>query len=306
MEETGAGDHTKDVKGKIVEFLWWMKKEGYRPSTIESRVKMIRTLFDRGADLFYPEKVKEVIAEQETWNDSTKAKVVDDYSCFITMLGLVWKAPKYRRCERLPFIPLESELDQLIAGCGRRVAAFLQGLKETGADPGELWRVEWTDVDVEKRVLTLNHPVKGHSPRSLPISASWISMVERLPRNGKRIFTSTQDSLSANFRCQRRRLECKLGNPRLGKVCFTTFRHWKGTMEYHRTGDAYHVKKILGHKSLKNTEIYIHLEEAVFQASNEEFHVKVAESVDEARALLESGFEYVGRIHEAEMFRKRK
>jgi hypothetical protein len=46
---------------------------------------------------------------------------------------------------------------------------------------------------------------------------------------------------------------------RLLKISFVTIRHWKGTMEYHRTKDILHVKQLLGHKQIQNTMFYINL-----------------------------------------------
>jgi len=307
LEKAGAGATSAEVKGKIVEFSFWMLKEGYAQSTIERRTAVIKTLVKRGANLYDPEGMKRIIATQKTWGDGAKANAVDAYTCFLSMEGLSWKPPKYRRAQRLPFIPLESELDQLIAGCGKKVATFLQGLKETGADPGELWRVEWTDIDTEKKVVTVNHPVKGHDPRILPISNKWVSMIEKLPNESQRVFSaSTLGSYSANFRRQRKRLAAKLNNPRLLKTVFTTFRHWKGTMEYHKTKDIIHVKQVLGHKSIKNTMVYINLEAALFQVQNDEFTVKVAKTLDDACSLVEAGFDYVTDMDGGKIFRKRK
>lgn len=63
-------------------------------------------------------------------------------------------------------------------------------------------------------------------------------------------------------------------------------------MEYHKTHDVCHVKKSLGHKRLRSTEIYINLEQAVFTEQNDEFHVKAVSNLEEACKLLEIGFEY--------------
>ncbi|MEM3719709.1 MAG: tyrosine-type recombinase/integrase, partial [Candidatus Bathyarchaeia archaeon] len=95
-------------------------------------------------------------------------------------------------------------------------------------------------------------------------------------------------------------------NPRLLRISFHTFRHWKATMEYHKTKDILYVKKLLGHKKIENTEIYIDVEQALFQTQNDEFHVKVASTPDEIKALLEVGFEYVCEKDGLLFFRKRK
>jgi len=62
----------------------------------------------------------------------------------------------------------------------------------------------------------------------------------------------------------------------------------------------------LGHKSIKNTLIYIQLEEAIFKKDNDEYVCKVAKNVDEAKELIELGFEYVTDMDGIKLFRKRK
>jgi integrase len=105
---------------------------------------------------------------------------------------------------------------------------------------------------------------------------------------------------------QRKNAARRLGNPRLLKVSFRTLRHWKGTMEYHKTKDIIHVKRILGHKSIQNTMIYINLEAALFQADADEFTVRVARTMDEACSLIEAGFDYVTDMEGGKIFRRRK
>jgi site-specific recombinase XerC len=94
----------------------------------------------------------------------------------------------------------------------------------------------------------------------------------------------------------------RLGNPRLNSISFRTLRHFKATMEYHRTKDILHVIQLLGHKSIKNTLVYTHL----VDFGGDEFVCKVARSVDDAKELVESGFDYVTEIDDVQLFRKRK
>jgi len=54
------------------------------------------------------------------------------------MVGGKWNPPKYKRVEKLPFIPTEQELDTLINSCGPKTSAFLQLLKETGMRQAKL------------------------------------------------------------------------------------------------------------------------------------------------------------------------
>ena len=87
------------------------------------------------------------------------------------------------------------------------------------------------------------------------------------------------------------------------KIKLKTFRHWKATMEYHRTKDILYVKELLGHKNIQNTLVYTHL---VSFEEDDAWIVKVATSIEEYVALLESGFEYVSDYEGRKVLRKRK
>jgi integrase len=80
------------------------------------------------------------------------------------MLGGKWDQPKYHRIEKIPFIPTEQEIDQLIAACGEKTAALLQSLKETGMRVGEAWNLKWTDIDFVNSTLSVT-PEKGSHAR---------------------------------------------------------------------------------------------------------------------------------------------
>jgi len=52
------------IEGKLGEFGFWMPKQGYKESSAIQRMKRLKTLIKRGANLLDPESVKEVIAKQ--------------------------------------------------------------------------------------------------------------------------------------------------------------------------------------------------------------------------------------------------
>ncbi|KPV65129.1 MAG: hypothetical protein AOA65_0508 [Candidatus Bathyarchaeota archaeon BA1] len=76
-------------------------------------------------------------------------------------------------------------------------------------------------------------------------------------------------------------------------------------MKY-RAKDILYVQKLLGHKSIQNTLIYINPEQIAFQTTADEFTVRVANNVHEACKLVEVGFEYVCSKDGLMFFRKRK
>jgi len=306
IEKRAAGATEKDnatVKGKIVEFAWKLMREGCSQKTIENYVKMIKWLHKRGANILDPESVKDTIALQRRWSNATKCLAVAAYQKFAEFNNISWKPPKYKMERKLPFIPLESEIDALIACCGKKTATILQLLKETGMRIGEAVRLRWVDVDLEQRIIRVNNPEKGGKPRAFKISINLAGMLNSLPRVNEMVFGKTcPKSAYINFRRQRKRAAVKLQNPRLLRITFHTLRHWKATMEYHKTRSLLHVMKVLGHRSVQNTLIYTQL----LEVEDDEFHSATARSVDEARKLIESGFEYVCTYEDVMLFRKRK
>ena len=236
---------TNEVKGKLVEFAWWMKKEGYRDATILGRSKLLRILTRREADLYDPESVKRAIAKQP-WCEGRKGNAVDAYSSFLKMVGGTWAAPKYTAIAKLPFVPKETEIDQLVADCSHRTGTFLQLLKETGIRCGEAWQLKWDDLDLETNTINIT-PEKNSKPRIFHLSDKLIRRLQKLPRNyGKRIFSKPNmeiDTFRDNYAEQRDRTAEKVQNPRLSKIMFKTMRTWKATMEYHRTKDVLYVKR---------------------------------------------------------------
>jgi len=305
--EAGATEACFDVKGKILEFAWLLKKQGYSEETIRLHVSALRTLHKRGADLYNPESVKEVITRQK-WSETRRRNVINAYSRFLKHEGIQWDKPRCKVSQKLPFIPTEQELDALIAGSGSKTSVLMQLLKETAMRAGEAMKLKWTDIDFERRIVTLNEPEKGSKPRMWKVSEKLIGMLKSLPRENEKVFgKSRYDTLKQTLQKTRKRLAVKLQNPRLAKITFHTFRHWKATMLYHKTKDPYYVKDFLGHKSIKNTEIYITVERTIFGDScNDEFTVKVASNPEEIKALLEVGFEYVCEKDGLLFFRKRK
>jgi integrase len=284
-----------------------MKKEGYRDSTIRNRIKVFKHLV-RNCNLLDVEDFK-VFLSRAKWCDGRKANAIDVYRSYARFKGFnAGILPNYSRDSPLPFIPLESEIDAQISGCGKKTSAFLLLLKETAFRPIEGLRQKWTDIDTERRTVNLPRPAKHSNPRQPQISPRLLSMLQNLPRKSDFIFTTSEptertlDNFRRNYQYSRKRLAEKLQNPRLMKITFRTLRHFKATYEYHRTKDILFVKEILGHKNIQNTMIYTHL----VQWESDEYVCKIAQDISEASRLVESGFDYLTTFEGKMLFRKRK
>ncbi len=283
---------------KVVNYMLWLRKQGYAETTIFTRVKTVKYLANN-ANIDDPESVKELIAKKESWGLAHKEVVVEAYSNYLISTGGTWNPPRYKAIEKLPFIPTEGEIDQLIAACGPKTSTFVQLLKETGARCGEAWRIEWIDVDNEHNTVRIT-PEKHSNPRMLRISRRLTERLADLPKISKYVFGGTSLKTTMRlFERSRKLAATRTKNPRLNNITFHTLRHWKATMEYHKTKDILHVMRCLGHKSIKNTLRYTQL----VNFGEQDFIVKVAWTLDEACKLLEGGFQYVCDYDTAKIFR---
>ena len=225
------------------------------------------------------------------------------YTFFASLNQIPWDPPKYKPKRRLPFIPLESEIDNLVAAAGKKLSTSLQLVKETGMRIGEACKLRWIDVDLQRNTITVNDPEKGSNPRMFKISSKLAAMINTLPRKNDYAFGKQKPrNIASHLRRVRKRLAQKLQNPRLNHIHFHTLRHWKATMEYHKTRNIIHVMQMLGHRDIKNTLIYTHL----IEFEGDEYHSAVAKTTEEAKALIETGFEYVCTHQNMLLFRKRK
>jgi integrase len=139
----------------------------------------------KGANLNDPESVKEVIAKQEC-GKGRKWNIVKAYTLFLKVQGLTWEKPKYYPIEKLPYIPIEKDIDDLIAGSSKQMATFLQLVKETGARRGEAFNLKWTDIDLTTATIRIT-PEKGSNPRAFAITPKLVKMLSVMPeKNQKR------------------------------------------------------------------------------------------------------------------------
>jgi integrase len=263
-------------------------------------------LLHKRVNLWNQEAVKKFIRKYD-WHGKRKNNASYAYRNWCHWKGFDYEVEKAREADSpLPYIPTETELDQLIAGCNRKYACFLQLLKESAFRVGEAMSLTPNDFNIDRQICTLNKPEKYSRPRQFKMSNKLTTMITsfiRRTNRNERIWNLSYESMHRTFRNRRKSLAEKLGNPNLLNITFKTFRHWKATFEYHRTKDLLFVQRFLGHKNINNTLIYTHL---VGFDSEDNYIVKIASTVEEFTELLENGFEYISDYESMKVLRKRK
>jgi integrase len=263
---------------------------------------------DRQCSLLDPESVKRLIASKG-WNAGGKQRVTEAVDRFYKYSGIQWQRPKYERVEMLPFIPHTEEVDALINGLYNPLhAIFCHFIKDTGARSGEAWMTEWVNVDMVSRLVSIK-PEKGSRPRALKISIGLWEKLNQLPKDRKYIFHEENidpikglPRFNRAFLRGRRVVAKRLGNPRINLISWRTLRHYKATMEYHKTRDIIHVQQVLGHRSINNTLRYVQL----VPNEEEDYIVKIVTTREDRVKLLEDGFDLIQKDGEEWYLRKRK
>jgi len=281
-----------------------MKKEAYAESTINAVRKRLLYLA-KNCLLDQPEVVKGFVAEKDCSN-AFKETLVEAYNLYYRANDIVWKKPFYDRYDKLPKIPSEEKLNMIIARSSKKFALILSMMKDLGTRPIELTWLKVKDIDLEKGIVTITS-AKHCVGRTLKLKAQTLVMLNAyvlLKKIGQndRLFPVDSGSISEGYRRFRNKLADNLGDMSLKSIRLYDFRHFKATMEYHRTKDLLHVKRLLGHKDLRTTLRYTQL----IEIEGDEYHSATAKTIQEAQKLIEQGFEYVVEIDGFKLFRKRK
>jgi integrase len=183
------------------------------------------------------------------------------------------------------------------------MAMFLEMLRQTGARSGELWRLTWKDIDLSHATITLNNPEKNGLPRQIKVDGNLVSMLDRFPKTGDKLWNGNIHTWRSSFVAQRNRIANKLGNPRIKSIHFHTLRHLYASLLYHKTLNLLEVQQKLGHRNITSTAIYTHL----IQFEGDEYNHSIAKTIQEAGKLVDVGFEFVCDYGtEGKLFRKRK
>jgi integrase len=295
--KTVAGD-----KGKLLEYAWALKKRGQKDSTIELQTLRLKQLLDKGADLSNPDSVETILAT-ENFPLPTKETLVQAYSSYTKIFKIAWIPIKTGYRPKQPYVPFESQLDQIIAASGPRLAPFWQMEKDTGARVGEACKVKWEDINENNNTIRINEPEKRSNSRTIKVSEKTIAMLKLVSKKYyPYIFSPKPKTYKNALRVVTNRLAVQQQDPRFRLIHPHSFRHFKGTMEYAKTKDLVHVMQVLGHRNCQNTLIYTHL--AAFEG--DEFHHAVAKTIEEAGKLVDSGFEFVCDFNGEKLFKKRK
>ena len=284
--------------------LWLKRKHNISDVTIIGKIKKGKAI-QRHVNLWNQEAVRNYI-QDSPFKNGYKNNLGYAYADWCEYQGFGYDHQRFPTERELPYIPLEKEIDQLIGAFkNSKYGSLLQLLKETAFRPIEAMNLSVKDFDLGRQLVTLNDPAKGSNPGQVKMSIRLTSMISLLIEGknlNEKVWTSKPKSIRRTFNRIRNNTSKKLGTPNLNRITLKTFRHFKATMEYHKTKDILYIKELLGHKNINNTLIYTHL----VNWESDDYVCRTAKAIQDAKELIESGFEYVCEINNIRLFRKRK
>jgi integrase len=124
----------------------------------------------------------------------------------------------------------------------------------TGCRRGEALRLEWKDINMESERVTVGETKSGES-RVIPINKELFKVLSSMDRNGNRLFPFNPWYVTHKFKQYIKRTKI----PVWEQLTIHSLRHTFASHLVMDGTDLYSVSKLLGHSSVKVTEMYAHL-----------------------------------------------
>ncbi len=168
--------------------------------------------------------------------------------------------------EQQPMFFSESEYEQFINSIDiKDFKDMVTVAVNTGLRQMELLTITKEQIDLISNVITLdnrNHITKTKKIRVIPMNRQVREILQRRIELEK-IFPFTQQQTVKLFQKYRRKSEIR------SELTFHSLRHTFASWLVQKGVSIYHVSKLLGHASVKTTEIYSHLNNSDLKASVE-------------------------------------
>jgi integrase len=171
-------------------FVKWLREDRHlSQTTVETKLSNLRRLRKR-VNIWDIDSVHRYIAGSE-WGNNYKSIMEYMYRDWCQFNGFDYKLTKYPKDTKIPYVPLEKDIDILIAGFkNSKYPPMLQLLKESGFRPEEAFRLTPNDFDLEQKICTLNKPAKHSLPRQFKMSDKLVAMINPLVITRANLFLS--------------------------------------------------------------------------------------------------------------------
>lgn len=138
----------------------------------------------------------------------------------------------------------------------RNKAAFVKFAFYTGLRRGELFKLKWSEIDMERGFITLRNP-KGGKTITLPVSSEAIETLKSLSMSGEYVFPGKNGKQMEDFKSPWNRIRKAAGLP--DGFRFHGLRHNYASHLVSNGVGLEIVKELMTHKDMITTQRYAHL-----------------------------------------------
>jgi site-specific recombinase XerD len=170
---------------------------------------------------------------------------------------------KFREPRRQVRYLTKEEVRAILKAADDRLKPILEVFLHTGFRRDELVHLTWADIDFKNQALSVQakddwHP-KDYEARHIPMTPRLKEVLLSLPRqNNGFVFTNASGDI-LNGIVLGRTFRVLLRSSGIKNASIHTLRHTFASHLVMSGADLYTVQKLLGHSSIKTTEIYAHL-----------------------------------------------
>lgn len=154
----------------------------------------------------------------------------------------------------------KEEIRRLLAECPSHLYPIVVTALNTGMRRGELFHLQWQDVDFKRGLLTVRggEHTKNYQSRAIPMNESLYEVLRKHPRfvGSPYVFCNKKGERYDNVQTS---FENALKRAELGHVRFHDLRHTFASHLVMAGVDLTTVQKLMGHKDIKMTLRYAHL-----------------------------------------------
>lgn len=238
-----------------------MKKNAYEETTIRKTVKLLKYL-QKHCNTSDPEEVKLYVARKPPQQNGYKENMIEAYDKFMQSEKIMWEKPFYKRYSKKRKAPKEELVNFLIDHSRLEMAMKLAISKDLGNRPQELCWLTLKDIDLNTGIVSITgakHTIGREGKlKTKALTLLKIYIEKRKLTANSHIYNGNSENLSDNYRRTRNRIAEKYNMPELKQIQLYDFRRFKASKAYRLSGNSLiHVKELLGHKDIRQTEHYI-------------------------------------------------
>jgi len=221
-----------NISTKMIEDYKAERKNRVNPATVNRELACLKNMFTKAVEWGYLKA-----------NPAKGVKLLKEKP----------KTPRYLTKE---------EVCSLLEACPPRIYALVATAVNTGMRRGELLNLEWTDVDLNKRTITVRNKeewhTKNYESRTIPVNDFLYEVLSKHPHHIRSPYVfcnpdgSKYNNIWLNF-------EAALKKAGIEHLPFHSLRHTFASHLVMSGVDLATVQKLLGHKNIKTTMRYSHL-----------------------------------------------